>query len=109
MNCKIFYFIDVSTVLDLALLGIDPPFEESDSVKPIQINDIDSNLIGQEVLMSGWGATTSDSHPDQLREVLVEITSQENPILGYGYWVITMESSEGEGACYGDSGGNYVV
>ena len=92
----------MSAGLDLALLRIDPPFEVSDSVKPIQINDMDSNLEGQKVLMSGWGATTSDYHPDQLSEVLMEIKSQEYS----DFWVIIMESSKGEGACYGDSGGN---
>jgi len=97
-----------SNGLDLALLRIDPPFEESDSVKPIQINDIKSNLEGQEVLMSGWGATTSDYHPDQLSEVLVEIKRQQYSSY-YPYWVIIMESSKGEGACYGDSGGPAVL
>lgn len=97
---------------DLALLKIDPPFEESDTVKPIQINDMYENLEEDEVLISGWGATTDD-FPDQLQKILMKITSQ-----GKGgkfddffprFMVFNMDSSEGEGACFGDSGGPAVL
>jgi len=94
---------------DLALLRIDPPFEESDTVKPIQVNDIHENLVGQEILISGWGTTTT-GYPGQLQKLLMNITSQGEGI-PMGNWVegdmvINMNSSKGEGACYGDSGGN---
>ena len=55
-------------VVDLALLRIDPPFEETDTVKPIQINDIYENLVGQEILISGWGMTTT-GYPGQLQKL----------------------------------------
>ena len=96
----------------MALLKIDPPFEESDTVKPIQINDMYENLEEDEVLISGWGATTDD-FPDQLQKILMKISSQ-----GKGgkfddffprFMVFNMDSSEGEGACFGDSGGNNDV
>ena len=88
---------------DLALLKIDPPFEESDKIKPIPINDVYENLVGKEVLISGWGKTTTGS-PLQLQALHIKITSHT---LRDG--MISMMSSEGKGACNGDSGGKYTV
>ena len=89
---------------DLALLKIDPPFEESDKIKPIQINDVHEDLKGKEVLISGWGKTTAKTYPNQLQALHIKIT---NHTLRPG--MISMLSSEGEGSCHGDSGGNYDV
>jgi len=89
---------------DLALLKIDPPFEESDKIKPIPINDIHENLDGKEVLISGWGKTTAITYPDQLQALHIKIT---NHTLRPG--MISMLSSEGEGSCFGDSGGPAVL
>ena len=88
---------------DLALLKIDPPFEESDKIKPIPINDIHENLDGKEVLISGWGKTTAKTYPNQLQAL--------NITINYGQYsgLITMLNSNAEGACLGDSGGNNAV
>ena len=99
------YFLNHIVVpKDLALLRIDPPFEESDKIKPIPINDIYENLDGREVLISGWGKTTAITYPNQLQALHIKITSHT---LRPG--MISMLSSEGEGSCHGDSGGNYDV
>jgi len=110
--------VDVDSIIlhdsaDLALLRIDPPFEESDTVKAIQINDMHADLKGQKVLISGWGRTTEEKFHGQLHKVVEEITSQ-----GLGgklndffprFMVLNMDSSKGTGACYGDSGGPAVL
>jgi len=85
---------------DLALLKIDPPFEESDKIKPIPINDIHENLDGKEVL----GKTTAKTYPNQLQALHIKIA---NHTLRPG--MISMLSSEGEGSCHGDSGGPAVL
>jgi len=94
---------------DLALLRIDPPFEENDDIKPIQINDIKRNLKGKYVLISGWGSTTTKSpSTNQLQSVSLKVTKQAIMPPPYGE-VIQMLSSKGKGACYGDSGGPAVL
>ena len=91
----------------MALLRIDPPFEERDTIKPIQINEQYQNLKGRDVLMSGWGMTTHSENPSPLYAIFMKITNQTYQ-KEYG-WVIEMKSYKGEGACYGDSGGNNMV
>ena len=87
---------------DLALLKIDPPFQESDKVKPIKINDVYEDLYGKEVLISGWGMTTTE-YPYQLQAL--NITINYNGYDGF----ISMLNSKGEGGCFGDSGGINTV
>ena len=91
---------------DLALLKIDPPFQESDIVKPIKINDVHEDLYGKEVLISGWGKTTT-GFPYQLQALNITINDIRYIINDYG--LITMLNSNVEGACLGDSGGNNAV
>ena len=93
------------------MLRIDPPFELNDNIQTIRINDIYGNLVGKDVLISGWGETTMKKIPDQLQSVVVKINSHRDTALEY--WghgrVFNIVSSEGKGACYGDSGGTYNV
>ena len=95
----------------MALLKIDPPFEVNEKVQPIQINDVFEDLVGQEVLISGWGRTTTNRDPKQLSYLKVKITNPEEiPWIARGFfWHIQMLSSNGEGACSGDSGGNNAI
>ena len=94
---------------DLALLKIDPPFGVNDKIQPIQINDVHKDLIGEEVLISGWGKTTTN-FPEQLRSLKIKITNPERiPPLYRRHEFIQMLSSKGEGACQGDSGGNHAI
>ena len=91
---------------DLALLKIDPPFEESDNLWPIQLNDDHENLVGEEVLISGWGRTTNEFEPEQLQKVFVTVKDQEldtSPMKA-GH-LLHLWSPDGKGACQGDSGG----
>ena len=92
--------------IDLALLKIEPPFEESDTVKPIHINNDYGDLEGRDVLISGWGSTLTLT-PDnsfQLQAICLKITGKANSWM-FGEPNIKMFSSEGRGACFGDSGG----
>ena len=94
----------------MALLEIDPPFEENDKIKPIKINDVYEDLVGKEVLISGWGMTTTNRHPKQLSSQKIKISDPEEiPWISRGDWHIHMLSSNGEGACSGDSGGNNAI
>jgi len=100
--------------VDLALLKIDPPFEVNDKIQPIQINDVYEDLIGKEVLISGWGKTTTTNIPKQLRSLKIKIINPERIPPLYRERVtstedIQMLSSKGEGACQGDSGGPAVL
>ena len=75
---------------DLALLRIHPPFEEGDTIKPIQINDQYQNLKGRDVLISGWGLTTVSKNPSLLSAISMKITNQTyNKDFG---WIIEMKS-----------------
>ena len=95
---------------DLALLKIDPPFEVNDKIQPIQINDVYEDLIGEEVLISGWGKTTTNRDPRQLRSLRIKITNSKRIPPPYrNHTFIQMLSSKGEGACNGDSGGNHAI
>ena len=87
---------------DLALLEIDPPFQESDKIKPIKINDVHEDLYGKEVLISGWGKTTT-GFSYQLQALNITINFERY------YGMISMLNSNAQGACLGDSGGNHVV
>jgi len=96
---------------DLALLKVHPPFEESDKIKPIQINDVFNNLDGKEVLISGWGRTTTanPSRTSQLQALNMIIKNEDVPSKFIYDGIISMLSSEGKGSCFGDSGGPAVL
>ena len=90
------------------MLRVNPPFKESVKIKPIQINDVFKNLTGKNVLISGWGHTTDEFWPDKLQKTLVIVRSYDYGN-DYGKCVL-MRSSEGNnGACNGDSGGNFYL
>ena len=106
---------------DLALMRVDPPFEESDVIKPIRINEwIDlQDLSGKEVLISGWGFTREEMEPNQLQSAFLKVSEYKNdhplPICKYDDVApdvcntvndeMILSGSNGIGACHGDSGG----
>merc|ERR1712136_686599 len=95
---------------DLALLRIIPPFELNEKIQPIKINDVYEDLVGKEVLISGWGMTTTNSDPAQLSSLKINISDPKDiPWFSRGDWHLHMLSSNGEGACSGDSGGPAVL
>merc|ERR1712136_202484 len=95
---------------DLALLRIIPPFELNEKIQPIKINDVYEDLVGKEVLISGWGMTTTNSDPEQLSSLKINISDPKDiPWFSRGNWHLHMLSSNGEGACSGDSGGPAVL
>jgi len=99
--------VSIHNSSDLALLRIDPPFKFNDKVKPIQINDYKEDLKGYDALISGWGQTTNERLPGQLQETVVKIVAH-----GVGKKagnVIRLWHPDGQGACYGDSGGPAVI
>ena len=96
----------IPLIADLALFRIDPPFDENERVEPIPINDEIRDLRGQEVLISGWGATTKKTLSTELKKAFVRITSQNSGTTPQSGKVLNMFSPDGIGACFGDSGGN---
>ena len=103
-------------------MRVDPPFQESDVVKPIRINqwDVLKDLTGKEVLISGWGDTKEEEDPNQLQSAVLKVSEYQNDtslkFCGLGMDVVPdncitvsdemiMSGSDGIGACYGDSGG----
>jgi len=94
---------------DLALLRIDPPFEFNDKVKPIEINHYHEDVKGYDALISGWGETTNERVPDQLQETVVKILAQGDGHGGKRGNIISLYSTDGQGSCYGDSGGPAVI
>ena len=60
--------------LDLALLKLDSPFTFSKTIKPIPLNDVESNLEGKNIKLSGWGKTENEKQPGRLREISLKVT-----------------------------------
>jgi len=95
---------------DLALLKLDPPLEQSDRVWPIKLNDAYGNMIGKEVLISGWGDTTNEWGPDQLKKAVMRVKDQKLDTSGFEFGhELNLWSPDGIGACFGDSGGPAVI
>ena len=92
--------------LDIALLRVDPPFEFSSKIEQIPLNDVDENLEGKKLKISGWGATENELHPEHLRKTIVKVT--EHPC-GFSHCMdfhgIAMSFQQNTGLCKGDSGG----
>ena len=92
---------------------MDPPFEKSEVVKPIQINTMYKNLTGEDLLISGWGSSKNENVSTQLQSASIEVTRyQKDLVLGDFRFsvgkIIEMSGSDGVGACFGDSGGNFI-
>ena len=88
--------------LDLALLRVDPPFEFSNKIKQISLNDVVESLEGKKLEISGWGKTENELHPKRLRKTTVKVT--EHPFFKY-FHGIAMSFQQNTGLCSGDSGG----
>ena len=103
-------------------MRVDPPFQESDVVKPIRINqwDMFEDLTGKEVLISGWGDTKEEEDPDQLQSATLKVSEYKNDhplnICMFGDAAacntvndeIILSDAHGVGACHGDSGGIFI-
>ena len=95
---------------DLALIRLRQPFKKSLRIKPIPINDVYSNLIGGNALISGWGKTENGRLPKWLQKTSVKIRNYWNREPGtfdsfLGRYLI-LRSPNGKGIDKGDSGGN---
>ena len=90
-------------IKDLALMYIETPFTESDSIKVIPMNDQYSILEGKTATLSGWGKTEKEERPDLLSAISPLITMDAVDQNGMG--VLRMPNTAGSGVCQGDSGG----
>ena len=94
---------------DLALVKIDPPFEKNRLVQPIPINDLHKNLVGKEVLTSGW-----PYHKGHVQANVKEVSAKiDHYGIKYQYRgdsgrYFSMNSSDGSAACFGGLGGNKI-
>ena len=88
------------------MLYIDPPFEESSTVKVVQWNEAYSSLEGMTATLSGWGKSQNDERPKYLSQISPKITMDGNDHNGMA--IIRMPNTDGSGVCQGDSGGNIL-
>ena len=90
-------------LIDLALLHLQTPFQESNTIKAIALNDRYRNLEGYTATLSGWGKTESSHGPSLLRQINLRVTKHGNDWRGMG--IIQMAYTQYRGVCSGDSGG----
>ena len=106
----------------MVLLRVDPPFEESESIKPIQYNnDVAANLgpvnILNEVSMFKWLETSEDKIckkievnglPEQVIKTRIKIFEYvpEETYKTKSRHMIMYSNHRDDNACWGDSEGN---
>ena len=100
--------------IDLALLKLDLPFTFSKSIKSIPLNDIEENLVGRKVKVSGWGKTEKELYPTRLRATTLKVTEHMDMNRmarygrhGYGIGMSFDQNAAGR-FCQGDSGGKCI-
>ena len=103
---------------------MDSPFAFSKTIKPIPLNDVDANLEGKKIKLSGWGKTENEDSPARLRETSLKVTENMdiesmkksfgfNPIFRFimggdikdAFHGLRMSLDQGSSFCQGDSGG----
>ena len=90
----------------MALLYIAKPFDFSNTVKIIPMNNEMSDLEGKMTTVSGWGKQESIERPNMLSQTTMKIA--KDGLDGLGMQIIRMPNTELTGICQGDSGGNDV-
>ena len=85
---------------------METPFQESNSIKTIAINDRYANLKGQTATVSGWGRTHAEWSPTILQQTNIRVGYDIDVSMGMG--VLRMPNTQGNGVCQGDSGGKYL-
>ena len=97
------------------MLKLDFPFTFSKSIKSIPLNDIEENLVGRKVKVSGWGKTEKEIYPTRLRETTLKVTehmgmkrmARYDDRHGYGIGMAFDQNAAGR-FCQGDSGGKCI-
>ncbi|XP_047526059.1 chymotrypsin-2-like [Pieris napi] len=108
---------DQSTILnDISLIKVNEDIRFSERVKPIEIADGPCSL-GANVLLTGWGRTTSGDDPipatlQMVNQTVMIIKTCQYMLMNVN--VITEKqlctfTSTAKGACQGDSGGPLVL
>lgn len=96
---------------DVALLRLKKPLIYSENIQPIELmqNEVPANEI---VTMSGWGRLeTLGDLPQKLQWLKLPILNQDECNKEFGMKqssLVCMHHSEGQGACFADSGGPAV-
>ena len=96
-------------ILDLALLKVDDSFTFSKTIQSIPLNDIEYDLVGREVKVSGWGVTENELSPSHLRETTIKVSGIMDPMrmaqLGRHGYGLGFRFDQDTAFCSGDSGG----
>ena len=90
----------INQLIDLALLKMTEPLVMTDNVRMIKILDYGRKIYNRYATISGWGENESKKFPDHLQmgDVTIGPVIEKNGI-------VTLKSTEGASACFGDSGG----
>jgi secreted trypsin-like serine protease len=106
----------VGLMTDVGLIKLDRPIEFTDYVRPVGLTGIDDNdyLQGDSVgTVTGWGMTSMDDRdpPEVLQQVDLEIMDAEScqDHSPTGKEICAGPPEGGRSACFGDSGGPFVV
>ncbi|XP_017493097.1 PREDICTED: chymotrypsin-2-like [Rhagoletis zephyria] len=100
---------------DIALLKLATSIEYDDQTKNITVADEDELEEGETLTMTGWGSSVEGEwYEDELKELKVQYLPYEKCRAAYGnsddvdMGHLCTNSSVGEGACHGDTGGPLV-
>ena len=85
------------------MLHLQTPFQESNNINPIALNDRYGDLEGYTATVSGWGKTETSHGPSFLRQTTLRVTNNGDDSRGMG--IIQMARTQYRGICSGDSGG----
>ena len=88
-------------ILDLAMIYIEQPFELSQNIQIVQLNDHIADLTGKIATISGWGRTETKNWAQMLSATKIKIKDNDGRR-------IVMPNTNGSGSCFGDSGGNNI-
>ena len=108
-------------ISDLVLLRVDPPFEESEFIKPIRYNNVISNLEWKDVSMFKWKGTMektdgirtwkvneADGLPKELIKTPIKIYQYDPNGTNKARYpkMVMYKNHRDANACWGDNEGN---
>ncbi|XP_077267763.1 chymotrypsin-1-like isoform X2 [Temnothorax americanus] len=96
---------------DIALVHIKTPLKYSSLVQSINLMTSDENLEGKSCTLSGWGIKNDGEISNNLQEIELRVYPQEKcrRLWAVKNTQLCTLTSEGEGACKGDTGSPLVA
>ncbi|XP_071566074.1 chymotrypsin-1-like [Temnothorax nylanderi] len=98
---------------DIALVHLKTPINNNELVQPINLKTSDENLEGKSCTLSGWGKKNGGEVSNNLQEIELRVYPLEKCRRLWGWGIKNTQlctlTSEGEGACNGDTGSPLVA